>query len=79
MSECNCVELRRQLTDVLDRLKELEDVTDITPKRERKAYIKARVAWLKDHDGMTGRQASRIANNEVHFNRMVRIPGVNDG
>lgn len=76
---CKCDELKKTVDDLILRVRELEDETGLGEKRDRKAYIKARVQWLKEHEGMSGRQASRQANNEVHFNNMVRIPGVNDG
>lgn len=76
---CKCEDLQKLVADLTQRVRDLEDETGLGEKRDRKAYIKARVQWLKEHEGMSGRQASRQANNEVHFNNMVRIPGVNDG
>lgn len=76
---CKCDELQKKVEDLILRVRELEDETGLGEKRDRKAYVKARVAWLKENEGISGRRANIQANNEVHFNRMVRIPGVNDG
>lgn len=76
---CKCDELKKVVDDLILRVRELEDETGLGEKRDRKAYVKARVEQLKQTEGMSGRRANIQANNEVHHNRMVRIPGVNDG